>query len=210
MKTSPSRYTHLDDGTVQALLTTHRENLAELMQQAAKTGIQVPMNIASEIRQEEHNIAAIQAELAQRKQQVPAAKRLTTAIKEGPSPSWSQIIAALITAGALILVTWIGIRQTGTETLTSTNKPPFVYRVHVQTQDTAQGLTNAHVILETTGQAPLDEYTDSNGFASIQLNEQYLGKPGRITVDAPGYSSFHQNIDLNAEALPDRVLLRTK
>lgn len=51
---------------------------------------------------------------------------------------------------------------------------PFTYTVRVQKEGTNQNISNAKVTIEVAGQAPLDEITDSNGFARIFITDSYV------------------------------------
>jgi hypothetical protein len=61
--------------------------------------------------------------------------------------------------------------------------------------------------LEVAGKAPLDEIADSNGFARFTIDTSYANKPGRLIVQATGYKTYAQNIDLVKDALPDIIQL---
>ena len=83
----------------------------------------------------------------------------------------------------------------------------FDYSVRVQEKDNDVNIPNARITLEVAGKAPLDEITDSNGFARIRIESSYASKPGRIIVEATDYKKYTQNIDLSEDALPDIIQL---
>ena len=104
------------------------------------------------------------------------------------------------------------LTPTPTRTFTPTPTTPtrFTYPVRVQEQGTGQNIPNAKVIIEVVGQAPLDEITDTDGFARIFIDASYVGKPGRLLVEANGYKPCRQEIDLREGILPDTIQLEPK
>jgi hypothetical protein len=83
----------------------------------------------------------------------------------------------------------------------------FQYQLNVQTEETGEAISNARVIIEVLGQAPLEEFTDSNGFARIFIDDNHAGEPGRLTIEKDGYKKYVQNIDLDKKRLPIIVQL---
>lgn len=83
----------------------------------------------------------------------------------------------------------------------------FTYGVTVKDEGANQPIANAKVLIEVTGKAPLDEYTDSNGFARLIVPTTHAEHPGRLTVTAQGYAVKVQNIDLSRDQLPEEVRL---
>lgn len=83
----------------------------------------------------------------------------------------------------------------------------FQYPVKVQTIETGEAISNARVIIEVLGKAPLDVLTDSDGFARVFIDLNRSGEPGRLTVQATGYREYSQNIDLDRIHLPHNVQL---
>ena len=86
-------------------------------------------------------------------------------------------------------------------------KDSFAYSIRVQSKGTSEHIPNAKVTIEITGKAPLDEFTDDNGYARILIDSDRVGKPGRLIVEATGYERYTQNIDLYKDVLPDVVQL---
>jgi hypothetical protein len=205
----PNLYSQLTEEQLGQLLTTHRQNLADLTLQAAKFGLLVPSHIKNSISDEEQAIAAIGHELAQRNGNPPMPNQAPPSRRQGLSDSSTKILVAIIGAIAVIIAGWFGANK-----LTSSNTTPlppqtgFDYQVRVRDQNTSDTLATVKITIETVDQAPLDEYTDSNGFARIRLSERYAGKPGRLSVEAPGYTTVIKNINLNQGELPDTVLLQ--
>lgn len=53
-----------------------------------------------------------------------------------------------------------------------------------------RAIADAHVLIELEGKAPLDEYTDANGFARIIVPTTHAARPGRMTVSARSYEVY--------------------
>lgn len=83
----------------------------------------------------------------------------------------------------------------------------FTYGVTVKDAGTNQPIANAKVLIEVAGKAPLDEYTDSNGYARMVVPATHAERTGRLTVNAQGYTVERKNIDLYQEQLPDEMRL---
>ncbi|MCB0172707.1 MAG: hypothetical protein KDJ97_19390 [Anaerolineae bacterium] len=117
-----------------------------------------------------------------------------------PQLWWVPIVVALI---GLISVTIPLVINNEAST-----SQPFTYAVRVQKEGTNQNIPNSRVTIEVPGQAPLDEITDSNGFARIVINAAYTGQPGRLLIEANGYEPYRQEIDLTEGNLPDTIPLK--
>ena len=117
---------------------------------------------------------------------------------------WIPIIVALI--GALATITAVVLRNCDTTTMPPTDTN-FAYQVRVQVRDTDEAIPNAEVTIMVSGKAPLDDITDSNGLARIFIDSFYVGQPGELIVEARGYETHRQHIDLKKDALPDIVVL---
>jgi hypothetical protein len=109
-----------------------------------------------------------------------------------PSVWWVPIVVALIGSGAISTQKC----QTG-----------FEFTIKVQIKGTNEDISNAKVMLEVMGHAPLDAVTDSNGYARFFMDNDLIDKPGKLTVQATGYKKYLQNIDLNPKRLPGTVQL---
>jgi hypothetical protein len=83
----------------------------------------------------------------------------------------------------------------------------FEYPVRVQAKGTGENISNAKVTIEVIGKAPLDEFTDANGFIRIFIGADRAGQPAKLIVEARGYKQYIQNIDLTQGNLPDVVQL---
>jgi hypothetical protein len=94
-------------------------------------------------------------------------------------------------------------------TLSACSEPAasLVYALRVQDHSSGQPIVNAKVTLDVPGKAPLDEFTDSNGYTRIPVDAIYVGRPGRLQVEASGYQSYIQNIDVTDGTLPHLVQL---
>jgi hypothetical protein len=116
-------------------------------------------------------------------------------------PTKLQIILGIvILIVSVLLAAWPSLQPTSTDS--------FTYLVRVQEENTSRGLPSAKVTIEAANQAPLDEITDTNGFARIFIDSIYAGKAGRLLIEANGYELFRQEIDLRKDLLPDTVKLK--
>jgi hypothetical protein len=85
----------------------------------------------------------------------------------------------------------------------------FYYPVRVQAKGTSDYIPGAKITIEVAGKAPLDGFTDDNGFARVFVDPDRVGEPGVLRVEAAGYEQYTQNIDLYEEVLPDVVQLES-
>lgn len=113
---------------------------------------------------------------------------------------WVPIVVALIGLIGVIIPLLVNNK--------APNSQSFTYSVRVQKEGTGQNIPNAKVTIEVAGQAPLDEITDTNGYARISIDAVYVSKPGRLLVEADGYQRYRQEIDLAEGNLPDTIPLR--
>jgi hypothetical protein len=79
------------------------------------------------------------------------------------------------------------------------------YPIRVQALATGDPISNAKVTIEVPDLAPIDEYTDSNGFTRVMLDSSRVGKRGKIIIEAVGYQRYIQEIDLVQSVLPDTI-----
>jgi hypothetical protein len=83
----------------------------------------------------------------------------------------------------------------------------FSYQVRVLDGRDNSTVARARVTLDVANQAPLDALSDNTGLARILVSEAYVGRPGRITVEAQGFETYVKNIDLSSGVLPAEVQL---
>jgi hypothetical protein len=83
----------------------------------------------------------------------------------------------------------------------------FQYVIKVVKEGTNKEVSNAKVILEVIGQAPLNAVTDSNGYARVFVDNDRADRPGKLIVQATEYTQYVRNIDLNPMKLPNVVQL---
>ena len=88
----------------------------------------------------------------------------------------------------------------------SASASSFSYPVRVQTIK-GKEIPNADVTIDVAQKAPLNDVTDSTGYARIFIDSSYIGKPGKLIVNADGYERDVQNIDLVDGTLPDIIQL---
>lgn len=107
----------------------------------------------------------------------------------------------------VVLVSMLALLVGCTSSPTPTTPPAaFDYLVRVRDPSGAS-LRNAKVIIEVPGRAPLDDFTDVNGLAVIQIPATYVDASGKLIVEAPGFEIYLQNLTLQVGQLPDEVRL---
>lgn len=91
-----------------------------------------------------------------------------------------------------------------------TKSPPstFQYSVRVRSAPSNAPVQGARVTLDAPSSAPMDEFTDSNGYARFTITKPLSGSSGRLTVEAEGFRSYVQEIDILPGTLPDQVILQ--
>jgi hypothetical protein len=92
--------------------------------------------------------------------------------------------------------------------LTVLTSSTFSYPVRVQALATGDGIGNAKVTIELPGLAPINAYTDSNGFTSVMLVSTQIGKRAKIIAEAVGYQRYAQEIDVVRGTLPNTIRMR--
>lgn len=93
------------------------------------------------------------------------------------------------------------------QTVVVTASNTFSYPIRVQSKETGENIANARITIEVAGKAPLDEVTDTNGYARIFIDIGYTGQPSKLIVQSTGYKKYVQSIDLNRDILPDVIQL---
>ncbi|MBN1935851.1 MAG: hypothetical protein JW934_14370 [Anaerolineae bacterium] len=125
----------------------------------------------------------------------------------------SAIIVALIaligTLGVPLIEKWLA-NPTAQPTVEVNPDGSFYYGVRVRIKDKDEAIQGAKVIIEVGGKAPIDDYTDSNGYTRILIPASHAGQPGRLIVEETGYQRWEQNIDLKPDLLPDVIELEVK
>jgi predicted PurR-regulated permease PerM len=101
--------------------------------------------------------------------------------------------------GALILLTVI-LSWPNNQRSSETASP--IYQVHVESKTNGRSIERAAITIEVGTQAPLHDLTDTSGLARIALTDDLAGKPRRLSIDAPDYRRFVQQIDLNPQTVP--------
>lgn len=83
---------------------------------------------------------------------------------------------------------------------------PFVYGVRV-VNELEQPIPDARVLIEIGGKEPLGAFTNGDGYVQVDVPPSHVAQPGRILVEAAGYTPFRQEIDLYGDRLPQMVRL---
>ena len=90
---------------------------------------------------------------------------------------------------------------------TPTPQPPFAYQVRVRSASGGQAISDAEVTIEVPGRAPLDDFTDVNGLAAIQIPVAYVDQASKLIIEAVGFDLYVRNITLQQGQLPVEIRL---
>lgn len=116
---------------------------------------------------------------------------------------WIGHLANVITIGQ-----WIGLSKAPVTQIQPTPSLEFIYQIRVLDAAEVQPRAYVRVTIELQGKAPLDETTDSNGYARIFIPSDYVARPGRLLInEVSGRELFRQEIDLYPDRLPDTISL---
>ena len=119
---------------------------------------------------------------------------------------WVPIVVAIIGLIGVLIATFARTNN-GTPTPTLNPTTFFPYAVQVQDANSGEAISNAKVTLAVTSQVPPDEITDGKGLAIIYIDMDKDGETARVTIEAKGYKPYTQFITLQANKLPDVILL---
>ncbi len=113
------------------------------------------------------------------------------------------------TLALMLVVSTMLVECTPTPTPTpATSGTVFTYQVQVQDQITGNVISGANVTITIGGDiAPVDDVTDVKGIAMIPIDASRAGKPGRLSVTAPGYEKYDKYVNLTEGTLPEMIPL---
>jgi hypothetical protein len=121
---------------------------------------------------------------------------------------WTPIIVAILTLlGVLFTALSPYLFTPKTPTPAPAAQGSFDYQVRVQDKSTGIEIARAQVSVEVIGQATKFDVTDSHGTARLFIDAAKEGQPSRLKVEAPGYKSYDQQIDLLQNVLPAIIQL---
>ncbi len=83
----------------------------------------------------------------------------------------------------------------------------FIYQVRVEDKATGRPISRAKVTIEVGGIAPLDDTTDTNGLATVNIDGSRAGQLGMVQVEATGFATYSQKINLDKNILPKTIQL---
>jgi len=109
------------------------------------------------------------------------------------------IIGAIITALATILVILKPFGLGSNDT--------FNYQVEVLDTSTNKPIGLAKVTITLPNLAPLEAFSDNNGFARLSIGDQYNDQAGILRLEKTGYDSVIFNVDIQADRLPKQIKL---
>jgi hypothetical protein len=202
----------------QVLLANHRRTLSVYLRNQAQMGVHVAPHVVHGMLEAREQIARIKATLRQwgvavddHPGDVASASTIDDTMGVLPVARSQhrinpQIVVALIAAAATIIGALIGLIKINSPA-NGTQVNRFQYQVRVQAIDTNGNLNNAKVTIEMADIAPLDTFTDNNGYALMSIDEERAGKLARIIVEAKGYLRHEQTINLIQGSLPDIIKL---
>lgn len=81
------------------------------------------------------------------------------------------------------------------------------YLIRVEDSTSGQAISNARVSITTTGSTPISTFTDSNGVSRFSVGLEPNGQLALLVVEADGYETLRQNINLQADGSPKVVSL---
>lgn len=117
---------------------------------------------------------------------------------------WLPLIIAII---GLVGVVFTAVLNNLPLTIGSPTPTTFDYQIRVEDQISGEAIKDAKVTIDVSGQAPKNEYTDSNGVARIFIDTLRAGEPGKLMVEMQGYITHVENITLTPDTLPVIVRL---
>lgn len=197
------------------LRVTLSRRLQKLKEQKATYGIDTPPHILLEIENIETEIEQLGLKLKEKDDAAEISSHIPPKkIESGKGIVWLRqvwwvpIVVSLIGLGGVIIPLVIKQGDTSAPT-TPSPLQTFQYSIHVQAKETNEDIPNARVVIEIAGQVPLDDITDTNGFARVFISSDRVGQPARLIVQATGYKRYTQSIDLTKGNLPDLIPLES-
>jgi hypothetical protein len=128
--------------------------------------------------------------------------------REEKSSGWLRIAEKLVIPIIVVIIGAIVGPIIVTRCTSPTVVESFTYQVQVQDQNTGEAIKGANVTITIGGDiAPVDDVSDTKGFAMIDIDSSRAGKRGRLIVTAPGYDRYEKSITLVEDALPNIVQL---
>jgi len=206
------------ENELRELLDINERRLAKLKQKRDAFGLHTPDYILVEIDTAKAEIDNLRQQLGlpplPPEPSFPAIDRQTgmqlsqqPTTEESGSKWWIPIVVALIgLAGVVFVVVWNNPPSPVEPSEEDMQPVEFTYEVHVVSA-MGENLPDTHIIIQVGGKAPLDEFTDSNGFARIVIDGTYAREPARLIVEREGFHPYTQEIDLYPDGLPDRIPL---
>jgi len=115
-----------------------------------------------------------------------------------------QSVSIIIT---LLIMLWTSACVSSPTAVPTTVVQSYIFSAYVESSTTDNDIPNAHVIIHVANKAPLEGFTDVNGYVRIPFAISYAGKAARLFIEVQGYEKHRQEINLSKEMLPDIIRL---
>ncbi|GAA5527033.1 hypothetical protein [Herpetosiphon gulosus] len=209
-----TNYEYLDLNTLEQLLSQNQNNLQILEVQLAEHGVSKPVYLVNQRNTTKNEIAAIQVAINQRKNQAtqqPSQQQTGSSSNMSERTTMTQSKTGLTEPKAIIKGAWIGAAAVIIAAIIGILKfmpnDTFNYQVEVIDNTTNKPISQAKVSITLPNLAPLEAFSDNNGFARISISDEYNQQAGRLSIEKAGYDSAMFNVDIQADRLPKQIKL---
>lgn len=209
-----TNYDYLDLNTLEQLLLQNQNNLQILEVQLAEHGVSKPVYLVNQRNTTKNEVAAIQVAINHRKNQAtqqPSQNQTGSSSTMSESATIMQPKIGLTAPKAIIKGAWIGAAAVIIAAIIGILKfmpnDTFNYQVEVLDNTTNKPMSQAKVTITLPNLAPLEAFSDNNGFARISISDEYNQQAGRLSIEKAGYDSAMFNVDIQADRLPKQIKL---
>lgn len=209
-----TNYDYLDLNTLEQLLAQNQNTLQIIEVQLAEHGISKPVYLVNQRNTTNNQIAAIQVAINQRKNQAtqqPSQQKTVSPSTMSEGATMMQPKTGLTEPKAIIKGAWIGAAAVIIAAIIGILKfmpnDTFNYQVEVLDNTTNKPMSQAKVTITLPNLAPLEAFSDNNGFARISISDEYNQQAGRLSIEKAGYDSAMFNVDIQADRLPKQIKL---
>ncbi|MCA0350883.1 MAG: hypothetical protein LCH85_02700 [Chloroflexi bacterium] len=209
-----TNYEYLDINTLEQLLVQNQNMLQIIEVQLAEHGISKPVYLVNQRNTTNDVIAAIQVAINQHKNQAtqqPSQQQTGSSSNMSERATMIQPKTELSEPKAIIKGAWIGAAAVIIAAIIGILKfmpnDTFNYQVEVLDNTTNKPMSQAKVSITLPNLAPLEAFSDNNGFARISISDEYNQQAGRLSIEKAGYDSAMFNVDIQADRLPKQIKL---